>query len=102
MYWTIDYAIQQQSIQACIDEGYLHEIDPDTATFTLWALAHGAVSLIIRKRIPYPQEGSQEFANAAIDLFMDSMKHWSAGILPALCRQDVGAPICEKYSFIIT
>jgi AcrR family transcriptional regulator len=75
---SIDYAMQsyaflKQSIQACLDEGYLQEVDPDTATFAFWALAHGLVSLIIRKRIPYPQEASRELADAAIDLFMNSI-----------------------------
>jgi AcrR family transcriptional regulator len=73
-YPPVDYAMQsykflKQSILACIEEGYLQEVDPDIATFTFWSLAHGIASLIIRKRIPYPQAASQELAEAAIDFF---------------------------------
>jgi AcrR family transcriptional regulator len=72
----VDYAMQsyeflKQSIQACLDEGYLQGVDPDIATFAFWSLGHGLVSLIIRKRIPYPQAASQELAEAAIDFFMN-------------------------------
>ncbi len=71
----VDYAMRsyqflKESILACQQEGYLEGIDPDTAAFTFWSLAHGLVSLIIRKRVPYPQPPSQELAEAAIDMFM--------------------------------
>lgn len=74
----IDYAMQsyeflKQSVQACMDEGYLPGVDVDTATFMFWSMAHGLVSLIIRKRIPYPQEPAYELAEAAIDFFMSLM-----------------------------
>ncbi len=72
----IDYAMQsyqflKQSILACIEEGYLQEVDPDIATLAFWSFAHGLASLIIRKRIPYPQAASQELAEAAIEFFMN-------------------------------
>ena len=71
----VDYAMQsyeflKQSILACIEEGYLQEVDPDIATLTFWSFGHGLASLIIRKRIPYPQAASQELAEAAINFFM--------------------------------
>ena len=67
------YGFLKESILACQAEGYLQGIDPDTATFMFWSLGHGLVSLIIRKRMPYPQAPSQELAEAAIDYFMEMM-----------------------------
>jgi hypothetical protein len=74
----IDYAMQsyaflRQSIMGCIEEGYLSGIDPDLATLTFWSFGHGLASLIIRKRIPYPQEASQALADTAVDFFMSLM-----------------------------
>jgi len=68
------YEFLKQSIQACLDEGFLQDVDPDTATVAFWSLGHGLVSLIIRKRIPYPQAASQELAEAAIDFFMNAIR----------------------------
>jgi hypothetical protein len=67
------YGFLKESILACQEEGYLQGIDPDIATFMFWSLGHGLVSLIIRKRVPYPQAPSQELAEAAIDYFMNLM-----------------------------
>jgi len=74
----IDYAMRsyeflKQTIQDCISEGSLPNADPDVMTFAFWSLVHGAVSLTIRKRIPYPQAASQTFAEAAIDFFMQAI-----------------------------
>ncbi len=71
----IDYAMQsyaflKHSILGCIEEGYLQGVDPDIATLAFWSFGHGLASLIIRKRVPYPQAASQELAEAAIDFFM--------------------------------
>jgi AcrR family transcriptional regulator len=63
------YEFLKQGIQEYKKEGYLKEVDEDTATFTLWSLVHGLVSLIIRKRIPYPQAPSKELAREALDFF---------------------------------
>lgn len=72
---SVDYAMQsytflKQSILGCIEEGYFQGTDPDLATLAFWSFGHGLASLIIRKRIPYPQAASQELADAAVDFFM--------------------------------
>jgi hypothetical protein len=64
------YEFLKHSIQNCMDEGYLQGVDIDTAAFLFWATVHGMVSLIIRKRIPYPQAPTRELAYAAVDFFM--------------------------------
>jgi AcrR family transcriptional regulator len=64
------YTFLKQSILECIEEGYIQAVDPDIATVTFWSFGHGLASLIIRKRIPYPYEASQELADKAIDFFM--------------------------------
>jgi AcrR family transcriptional regulator len=63
------YEFLRQGIREYQKEGYLKGVDEDTATFTLWSLVHGLVSLIIRKRIPYPQAPSKELAREALDFF---------------------------------
>lgn len=72
---SVDYAMRsyeflKQNIQACIKEGYLPNADQDVMTVVFWSFVHGLASLIIRKRIPYPQAASQAFADMAIDFFM--------------------------------
>lgn len=68
----VDYAMRaytylRESIQECKSEGYFAEVTTDTATFTFWSLVHGIVSLIIRKRVPYPQAPTHQLAQEAID-----------------------------------
>ena len=71
----VDYAMRsydflKEGVRQLMDEGYLQGIDPDTATFSFWATVHGIVTLIIRKRIPYPQAPGRDLAYASIDFFM--------------------------------
>jgi hypothetical protein len=72
---SIDYAMRsyeflKESIQQCMDEGYLKGVDIDIATFSFWSIVHGIVSLTIRKRVPFSKAPTQELAEAAIDFFM--------------------------------
>ena len=76
---SVDYAMRsyeflKQSIQACIDEGYLQGVDADTATFAFWSLGHGLISLTIRNRVPFSQTPSQELAEVVIDFFMSLVR----------------------------
>ncbi|MGD8563330.1 MAG: TetR/AcrR family transcriptional regulator [Desulfarculaceae bacterium] len=64
------YGFLKESVRQFMAEGYLPGTDVDTAAFFFWSLAHGVVSLIIRKRFPYPQKPSKELAGAVIDEFM--------------------------------
>ena len=55
------------------EAGYLPGVEADTAAFCFWSTVHGLVSLIIRKRIPYPQAASRELAYQAMDFFISSI-----------------------------
>jgi len=53
--WTVgrhSYELLQSTVQECVDGGYLHSTDAKLATFALWALMHGIVSIFIRERAP--------------------------------------------------
>jgi len=63
------YEFLKTSVQRCKDEGYFQDVDVDTAAFTFWAVVHGMVSLILRKRVPYPQAPTQQLAYDAIEFF---------------------------------
>ena len=60
----------KEGIRDARDDGYLPDVDLDLATFGFWAYAHGIVTLINQKRMPYPQAPSMDLAEAAIDFFM--------------------------------
>jgi len=72
-YAMLSYDFLRQGVDRLQAAGYLTEVDRDTLTFSLWSTVHGLVSLIIRKRIPYPQAPSRELAYRAIEFLMSSM-----------------------------
>lgn len=63
------YEFLKESVQLCKAAGYFKDVDVDTAAFTCWALVHGLVALIIRKRVPYPQAPTKQLAHEAIDFY---------------------------------
>lgn len=70
-----DYAMRaydflREGIVQCIDEGYLPQVDADVAAFLFWSTVHGAASLAIRGRGPFPTAPAEDVAAGAVDLFM--------------------------------
>jgi AcrR family transcriptional regulator len=45
------YEFLEQNIRDCIDADYIAEKDFEAATFAMWSLVHGIVSLITRRRV---------------------------------------------------
>ncbi len=46
------YEVLRNDVQAAIDAGIFTKTDAEVATFAVWSLAHGIVSLILRHRCP--------------------------------------------------
>jgi AcrR family transcriptional regulator len=70
-----DYALRSQqflsaSIRACQEEGYLCGLDPDIAAFTFWSVVHGAASLALRQRVPFPDIDSEAILDHAVEVMM--------------------------------
>jgi AcrR family transcriptional regulator len=65
------YQFLRQGVELAQAEGFLQGQDADTLAFSLWAFVHGLVTLIIRKRIPYPQTPGKELAFAVVDSLSD-------------------------------
>lgn len=79
-YAMLSYGFLREGAQNLLDEGYFPHVDVDTLAFSFWAMVHGVVSLIIRKRIPYPQAPTKELAYEVLDLFMaNTPKRLAAG-----------------------
>jgi AcrR family transcriptional regulator len=79
-----DYAMRsfnflRESIRLCMEEGYLKGYDADTAAFMFWSFVHGLVSLIIRKRIPYSQAPTRQFAYQAVGMMMNLVRSGKLG-----------------------
>ena len=69
-YAMLSYQFLRQGVLGLQKAGYLTGVDPDIATFSFWSTVHGLVSLIIRKRVPYPQAPSRELAYQALEFCM--------------------------------
>lgn len=69
-YAMLSYAFLREGAQNLQNDGYFPDVDVDTLAFSFWAMVHGVVSLIIRKRIPYPQAPTKELAYQVLDLYM--------------------------------
>lgn len=69
-YAMLSYHSLRESAQALQKEGFFPDVDVDVAAFSFWAMVHGVVSLIIRKRIPYPQAPTKELAYQVLDFYM--------------------------------
>jgi hypothetical protein len=71
-YAMLPYESLRESAQGLKDEGYFPDVDVDTAAFSFWAMVHGVVFLIIRKRIPYPQAPTKKLPYQVLDFYMAS------------------------------
>ena len=69
----LSYRFLREGVQGLLDVGHFPGADVDTVAFAFWSLIHGLVSLIIRKRIPYPQAPTKELARQVMGFFMLSM-----------------------------
>ena len=74
-YAMLSYDFLRQGVSRLQEAGYLTGVDRDVAAYCLWSTVHGLVSLIIRKRIPYPQTPSKELAYQAMDFLISSLFH---------------------------
>ena len=72
-YAMLSYDFLRQGVAQLQAAGYLTDVDQDTVAFSFWSTVHGLVSLIIRKRIPYPQAPSRELAYQAMEFLMSSI-----------------------------
>ena len=72
-YAMLSYRFLREGVQDLLDSGHFPGMDVDAAAFAFWSLVHGVVSLIIRKRIPYPQAPTRELAYKTMELFMFSV-----------------------------
>jgi AcrR family transcriptional regulator len=72
-YAMLSYRSLRDGVQWLKDDGYLTGVDADTAAFSFWAMVHGTVSLIIRKRIPYPQAPTKKLAYQVLDFYMKTL-----------------------------
>jgi AcrR family transcriptional regulator len=70
-YALLSYRFLRQGVELAQKEGYLPEHDTDVVAFSMWSLVHGMVSLIIRKRVPYPQKPDTPLAISGVDFITD-------------------------------
>lgn len=57
----ISYETLKQTVQACMDAGYLKNTDLDSMAYMIWSAMHGMVSLPICKRMKMFDETDLEF-----------------------------------------
>ena len=68
------YELLKKTVAECIAQGRLKVKDADLASMMFWNMVHGVVSLLIKKRILYPQEVIKPMTSAIIDNFILLMK----------------------------
>jgi AcrR family transcriptional regulator len=68
------YNTLRQTVQACIDAGYLKG-NVETASFAMWSLVHGIVSLDIRKRTAmFPPEHLNAMIHGTLGFFVGNLQ----------------------------
>ena len=75
--WSIgqrSYDVLRDAVRDCIEAGYLQEVDVEVASFTLWSLVHGIVSLIIRNRCMVPTEQLPFVISGVLEFAMQGIK----------------------------
>jgi len=76
--WTAgrrSYELLRKNVEDCISAGYLPGGNLDVATFSVWSLVHGVVSLIIRGRCSmFPQEKLKAIAQGALEYSMSRIR----------------------------
>lgn len=67
----VTYEILKKDVKECIAAGVIPRANTDTATFSLWSLVHGIVSLIIRERcIMFPEDQLKSNAMNSFDFVL--------------------------------
>ena len=72
-YAMLSYRFLREGVEGLVAAGHFPGVDIDTLAFSFWSFVHGLVSLIIRKRIPYPQAPTRELAYQAMEFFSFSL-----------------------------
>ena len=72
--WKIgehNFNLLKETVEACMQEGYLKESDPETMAMMIWSSVHGIVSLYICKRLQKFEDYDLDFMiREAFTLFM--------------------------------
>ncbi len=75
--WDIgsrSFEFLRQNMEECMEAGLFSKTDIDVATFSVWAYAHGIVSLIIRDRCTmFPEDKIRGIVDEALDFMMGIM-----------------------------
>ncbi|NJD76060.1 MAG: TetR/AcrR family transcriptional regulator [Candidatus Methanoperedens sp.] len=75
--WDIgsrSFEFLRQNIKECMEAGLFPEADLDVAAFSVWAYAHGIVSLIIRDRcMMFPEDKIRHIVDEALDFMFGTM-----------------------------
>jgi AcrR family transcriptional regulator len=77
MNWEIgmrSYDLLRKNIKDCMSAGFFRKINIDVAAFSMWAYAHGIVSLINRDRCSmFPEEQMRHLIEGALDFMQASI-----------------------------
>ncbi len=71
-YGMLSFDQLRQNIIECQQAGYFQGHEINSMAFAIWATVHGMVALILRKRIPVPDEHFQSLLESALQ-FMNSL-----------------------------
>jgi|SRR4030095_8097415 AcrR family transcriptional regulator len=64
----------RDTVQQCIEQGYIVNSDIDSATFAIWGMVHGMAALIIRGRcVMLPQEFVDHIIQGALKFMNESL-----------------------------
>ncbi|MGF1533456.1 MAG: TetR/AcrR family transcriptional regulator [Bernardetiaceae bacterium] len=70
------YHFLYETVQECIDKGYIQEKNTHKVSFMVWSYVHGTVSLYIRERTAmYPSELVEQIILDAFDLFASTNRY---------------------------
>ncbi len=71
----------RETVQECMDAGYLPKTDANIAAFAMWSLVHGSVSLFIRQRLHMiPEEQHEVILHGSLGFMMQAMtRHLTNG-----------------------
>lgn len=69
----------RKNVQECMDAGVIPRSDVEMATFAMWSVVHGIVSLMLRDRCPMiPDEAREDVANGTFHYIMATMERLAA------------------------
>ncbi|HEY9207023.1 MAG TPA: TetR/AcrR family transcriptional regulator [Candidatus Methanoperedens sp.] len=75
--WDIgsrSFEFLRQNIKECMEAGLFPEADIDVAAFSVWAYAHGIVSLVIRDRcMMFPEDKIRDIVDESLDFMLGIM-----------------------------